>query len=102
MFAGFTYGPLIGMFFFGIIFKRSIKDIIVPIICVVSILLTVFFWYYSAGAPGVPKGEPGIFGKYVFGVELIILNSLFTFFGMLLFSKKKEIQTIAHEASTAR
>ena len=88
-FAGFTYGPLIGMFFFGIIFKRTVKDGIVPIVCFVSILLMVFFWYFSFGGPGVGEGEPGLFGKYAFGIEMIIINSFFTFVGMLVFSKKK-------------
>lgn len=87
-FAGFTYGPLIGMFFFGIIFKRIIRDGLVPLICIASILLTVFLWYFSFGGPGIEKGAPGIFGKYAFGVELIIVNSLLTFLGLLAFSKK--------------
>ena len=101
-FAGFTYGPLIGMFFFGIIFKRIIKDGIVPIICIISILLTVFFWYFSFGGPGIEKGQPGILGNYAFGIELIIVNSLFTFIGLWLLSKKNTIETIKHEHYTAR
>ncbi|MFK7784607.1 MAG: sodium:solute symporter [Crocinitomicaceae bacterium] len=88
-FAGFSYGPLIGMFFFGIMFKRTVKDGIVPIICFMSILLMVFLWYFSYGGPGVAEEEPGLFGKYAFGIEMIIINSFFTFVGMLAFSKKK-------------
>lgn len=101
-FAGFTYGPLIGLFFFGIIFKRKITDRIVPLICIASILLTVFLWYFSFGGPGIEKGQPGIFGKYVFGIELIVYNSFFTFIGLWLFSKKNTIETITHEHHTAR
>lgn len=93
-FAGFTYGPLIGMFFFGIIFKRKVRDGLVPIICLVSILLMVFLWYFSFGGPGVEEGEPGLFGKYAFGIEMIIINSFFTFIGMLAFSTKKSTETI--------
>ena len=88
-FAGFTYGPLIGMFFFGIIFKRTVKDGIVPIICFASILLMVLLWYFSYGGPGVEEGEPGLFGNYAFGIEMIIINSFFTFIGMWALSKKK-------------
>ncbi|MDG1331166.1 MAG: sodium:solute symporter [Crocinitomicaceae bacterium] len=93
-FAGFTYGPLIGMFFFGIIFKRTVRDGLVPIICFVSILLMVLLWYFSFGGPGVAEGQPGLFGNYAFGIEMIIINSFFTFIGMLAFSKKKSTETI--------
>ncbi len=86
-FAGFTYGPLIGMFFFGIITKRRVADIGVPIVSIVSIALTYFIWYFSFGAPGVPENEPGILGSYQFGFELIILNALLTF-GMLAIISK--------------
>lgn len=93
-FAGFTYGPLIGIFFFGIMFKRTIRDGLVPFICFVSILMMVLLWYFSFGGPGVEEGEPGLFGKYAFGIEMIIINSFFTFIGMLAFSKKKTDQTV--------
>lgn len=93
-FAGFTYGPLIGMFFFGIIFKRTVRDGLVPIICFVSILSMVLLWYFSFGGPGVAEGQPGLFGKYAFGIEMIIINSFFTFIGMLAFSTKKSTETL--------
>lgn len=87
-FAGFTYGPLIGIFFFGILSKRSIKDRLVPFICLLSIGITFFLWYYSAGAPGTAENMPGILGNYKFGFEIIILNALITFSIMLLVSRK--------------
>lgn len=93
-FAGFTYGPLIGLFFFGIIFKRTIRDRLVPVICVASILVCVLIWYFSVGGPGVPKGETGILGNYAFGIEMIIVNSFLTFFGLLAFSKRSATETI--------
>jgi hypothetical protein len=91
-FAGFTYGPLIGIFFFGILSKRSINDFFVPFICLFAIGMTFVLWYYSCGAPGAEVGEPGIFGMYKFGFELIILNAFITFIAMLaLSSRKKQI-----------
>ena len=87
-FAGFTYGPLIGIFFFGIISKNRIRDTFIPVLCVIAIFLTFISWYFSKGAPGIEKGEPGIFGNYQFGFELIILNAIITFVLMLIFSKK--------------
>jgi len=88
-FAGFTYGPLIGMFFFGILTKREVKDKLIPFICAGSIMLTFFAWYFSAGAPGIVPGGYGIFGDYKFGFEIIILNAFITFIGILFFSKKQ-------------
>ncbi|MBT5931892.1 MAG: sodium:solute symporter [Flavobacteriales bacterium] len=78
-FAAFTYGPLIGIFFFGILLTRRITDIAVPIVSVISVLFTFLIWYFSKGAPGVPKGDPGILGEYSFGFEIIILNAFLTF-----------------------
>lgn len=86
-FAGFTYGPLIGLFFFGLMTKYKLRDRLVPIIALFSILSTYLIWYFSFGAPGAgPDG--GIFGKYVFGFELIILNALITFCSLFLISLK--------------
>ena len=100
-FAGFTYGPLIGMFFFGIITKRNLKDSIVPFICLFSILSTVALWYFSAGAPGgwdvgsdfIPSGKIayGIFGEYKFGFEIIIMNALITFASLFLLSTQSNL-----------
>tara|TARA_R110002072_G_scaffold301400_1_gene481015 strand:- start:13572 stop:15077 length:1506 start_codon:yes stop_codon:yes gene_type:complete len=91
-FAGFTYGPLIGMFFFGIISRKYIKDQLVPMVSVFSILLTVILWYFSAGAPGGYSENGialGVFGPYRFGFEIILVNALITFFGLMALSKKK-------------
>lgn len=87
-FAGFTYGPLIALFFFGILTKRSLNDQWVPWVSILSIAITVLLWSYSKGGIALEKGEPGIFGNYIFGVELIILNFIITFLGLLSISKK--------------
>ena len=89
--AGFTYGPLIGIFFFGILTKRSVIDVMVPVIALISIGITFFMWYYSAGSPGIVENGTGIFGEYKFGFEIIILNSFITFIGMFAISNKKQI-----------
>jgi len=86
--AGFTYGPLIGMFFFGILTKRAIKDGFIPFVCGISILVTILMWYYSKGAPGIAEGSPGIFGDYQFGFELILVNAMITF-GLLFAVSRK-------------
>jgi SSS family solute:Na+ symporter len=94
-FAGFTYGPLIALFFFGILTKRRLNDKLVPIACLVAIGTTILLWYYSAGAPGVGAGNPGIFGKYAIGFELIIINSVITFLALFAISKKETAKTLA-------
>ncbi len=99
--ASFTYGPLIGLFFFGIMTKRTLWEKIVPGVCLVSAGLTTLLWYFSAGGPGVPKGESGLLGNYVFGYELIIVNSLLTFVLLLVVSKKSSIsQNSGYEINT--
>ena len=89
-FAGFTYGPLIGMFFFGIVSKRFVADKRVPLVSFISITSTILLWYFSAGAPGgyvIDEVSYGVFGRYKFGFEIIILNAVITFIGLFLVSK---------------
>jgi len=77
--ASYTYGPLLGMYAFGLFLKnRKVNDKITPIICLLSPLFTFF----------IAKKSEFIFGNYVFDVELIILNGSITFLGLLIFSKK--------------
>jgi len=70
--AGYTYGPILGLFAFGLISKRKVKDKVVPFIAGISPVLIYFINMYS---------EKFLFG-YKFGFELLILNGLITFLGM--------------------
>jgi Na+/proline symporter len=79
--ATFTYGPLLGLFTFGILTKRKVNDSLVPIICIASPIICFF----------IDKFQKKIFGSYEIGNELLIINGLLTF--VLLFfvsSKNKE------------
>ena len=77
--AGFTYGPLLGMFSFGMIMKeRGVYDRAVPYIAIISPVASFFMDRYS---------ENLLFG-YHFGFEIMLLNALLTFIGLLIFSKK--------------
>lgn len=78
--ASFTYGPLIGLFFFGIISKKQIDDIKAPIICIVAPILCYLLQRYS----------PQFLWGYNFGFELLLVNGLITFVGLLLISKKQQ------------
>jgi Na+/proline symporter len=76
--ASYTYGPLLGLFAFGLFMKNEIKDKLSPLVCVASPILSYFINMYSKD----------ILGGYVFGFEVIILNGLLTFLGLWAISKK--------------
>ena len=76
--AGFTYGPLLGLFTFGLISKRQVKDIYVPVIAILSPIICYV----------VRLNSETWFAGYKFGFEILILNGLLTCLGLLLISKK--------------
>ncbi|WP_340111310.1 sodium:solute symporter [Maribellus mangrovi] len=76
--AGYTYGPILGMFVFGLYTKRNVKDKWVPLIGVSAPLISYFI---SANSEQWLNG-------YKFGFELLILNGALTMLGLLLISKK--------------
>lgn len=77
--AGYTYGPLLGLFAFGIFVKRRPVDKWVPIICFAAPIICFII------DEGVNKFD--WLGGYKIGLELIILNALLTFIGLFLISK---------------
>jgi Na+/proline symporter len=78
--ATYTYGPLIGLFAFSLYAKkRNVLDKATPVICIAAPLACFFIDKYSTV----------LFKGYVFAEELIIVNGLLTFLGLLLVSKKK-------------
>lgn len=79
--AAYTYGPLLGLFTFGIITKRRVKDNLVPVICIVAPLLCYV----------MEKYQKYIFGSFEIGLELLIINGTLTFLGLMLISRKKAI-----------
>lgn len=78
--AAYTYGPLLGLFTFGIITKRTVQDKLVPIICVLAPLLCLL----------IDKNQKILFGSFEIGLELLIINGLITFSGLFLISKPKQ------------
>jgi Na+/proline symporter len=99
--AGFTYGPLLGLFAFGILTKRSINDRLVVYVCIAApiLILGIDFinnvnWYVlqlklsGAWIEDIKALSTSIFGKFKIGYELLIYNGLLTFLGLLLISKK--------------
>jgi len=78
--AGYTYGPLLGLFAFGIFVKRRPIDKLVPIVCFAAPIICFFI------DEGVNKYD--WLGGYKIGLELIILNAFLTFIGLYFISKK--------------
>jgi Na+/proline symporter len=74
--AAYTYGPLLGLFAFGLSNTRSVRDRLVPLICVLSPALSFVISTYS----------PQWLGGYQFGVEILILNGMITYGGLLAIS----------------
>ncbi len=77
--AGYTYGPLLGLYAFGLFTRLNIRDRLVPLITILSPVLTYIINLNS---------ENWLMG-YKFGFELLILNGLITFIGLLIISQKK-------------
>lgn len=80
--AGFTYGPLLGLFLFGIISKRKVVDIQASLICII-VAISVFLFSKFV----VPME---FMGGYQFGAELLGLNALLVFLTLGIFSKKTD------------
>jgi Na+/proline symporter len=77
--AGYTYGPLLGLFTFGIITKRILNDTLSPIVCIIAPILCYI----------IQLNAPSLFGGYQIGIEMLILNGAMTFAGLYIISKAK-------------
>jgi len=77
--AGYTYGPLLGLFAFGILTKRALPDTwVIALIAVLS----------PACCYLLQTHPPFFMGKYTIGIEILLINGSLTFLGLLLISKK--------------
>lgn len=76
--AGYTYGPLLGLYTFGLFTKRRVTDRFTPWIAIISPIICYFLHLYSEE----------LFNGYRFGFEMILVNGFLTFMGLLIFSRK--------------
>ena len=82
--ASYTYGPLLGLYCFGLFMKtKTVHDKLVPLICLLSPAICFLISYNSSL----------LLGSYVIDNELIIINGLITFIGLLLISKPATSET---------
>jgi len=107
--AGFTYGPLLGLFAFGIFSKRIINDRLSIYVCLLAPLIilgidfinNVEWWQQQLKLEGswignVKMMSDSFFGGFKIGYELLIYNGILTFIGLLLISKPKESIPLAY------
>jgi Na+/proline symporter len=96
-FAGITYGPLLGLFSFGILTKRQLNDKLIWLVCILAPLLVLAIdvlcspeWYEKKlhVELGLKAISQAIFGGYKIGNELILINGIFTFLGLYLISER--------------
>ncbi len=78
--AGYTYGPLLGLFSFGMFTKWEIKDQLALPVCLASPLISYL----------ININSETLLGGYQFGFEILILNGLITFLGLFLIREKQE------------
>ena len=76
--AGYTYGPLLGLFAFGILTRRVVRDPLVPLIALAAPIICFF----------IDKYQRALFGTYEIGLELLIINGALTFVGLWLVSRR--------------
>jgi hypothetical protein len=76
--AGYTYGPLLGLFSFGILSNRKLPEgPAIPVICLIAPAICYL----------ISDNATKWFGGFQIGIELLILNGLLTYIGLLLISK---------------
>lgn len=78
VFAGYTYGPLLGLYAFGLFTKWQVKDKLVPVIAILSPVLSYIISVNSSKWFG-----------FEFGFFILILNGLLTFLGLILIRRKQ-------------
>ena len=76
-FAGYTYGPLLGLYAFGLFTKLNVKDKAVPFIAIIAPVLTFFISIYSKK-----------WFEFDFGFFVLVVNGFLTFLGLLIVRKK--------------
>jgi len=79
--AGYTYGPLLGLYAFGFYTKRIVRDRLVPVICLLAPVLSYFL---SANSEWLLNG-------YQFGFEILLVNGLITMIGLWLISSRTKM-----------
>ena len=78
--AAYTYGPILGMFIFGLACKRAVRDAYVPVVAIAAPLLSYI----------LKRNSEAWLGGYQISFELLLINALITAAGLCLLIKKKQ------------
>lgn len=84
--AGYTYGPLLGLYTFGLFTHRKVNDRITPWIAILSPVACYILNLFSEE----------LFNGYKFGFEMLLVNGFLTFMGLLIFSRNDGLQPSSH------
>lgn len=76
--AGYTYGPLLALFTFGILTKRNVNQAMLPLVCIFAPIVCFL----------LKKNQASLLGSYQIGVELLLINAGLAFLLLYLFSNK--------------
>jgi hypothetical protein len=79
--AGYTYGPLLGLFAFGMLTRRTLHDRLVPVVAVGAPVLCALLDY----------NQRLLLGSYRLGLELLILNGALVFAGLFAISRRETV-----------
>ena len=79
--AGYTYGPLLALFAFGILTKRQLRNELVPIVCIAAPFLCYL----------LKENDISWFAGYHIGTELLLINGMITFLFLWLISRKQAL-----------
>ena len=90
--AGYTYGPLLGLFSFGILTNYKINDKMSILVCIASVIIVIF----------IGRIPSEYIGGYVIGYELLPINGLITFIGLFLIRKSPLNQSTPPSKSTSK
>lgn len=77
--AGYTYGPLLALFAFGLLTKRGLNPKLLPFVCILAPVISYF----------LKMNDKEWFSGYVIGTELLIINAAITYLGLLLISQRR-------------
>lgn len=83
--AGYTYGPLLGLFAFGMMTTRTLNDRLVPVVTIGAPILCALIEY----------NQHYLLGHYRLGLELLIINGALVFIGLLAISRRATIKPAA-------
>jgi len=85
--AGYTYGPLLALFTFGIFTRRKVNELLVPLICIIAPIVCYV----------IKQHDKQWLNGYIIGTELLIINAALTFALLLLCSRKAEKELFLNE-----